>query len=293
MRALTRLFRRASGSVPDEGPEVPRGPPPRPERLTYAVGDIHGRLDLLERMIDEIARDAGTRPHDIVFLGDYVDRGPESAGVLRLLHELDTGQSAGAGQAGDNGQASQPAQPPARITCLMGNHDYMMLHFVADPEDGVNWLLVGGGETMASFGIPSVPLTGGNGGSVVERVSAQAAALAAALGDDLTDWLAGRPLWWRSGDLVAVHALTDPEKPMEEQDDEVLLWARPGRDLAPRVDGAWVVHGHTPVAEPTLRARHINVDTGAFRGGPLTAAVFAPGEAVRFLPVASSGAQNA
>ncbi|MEM1430335.1 MAG: metallophosphoesterase family protein [Pseudomonadota bacterium] len=271
MKALRRLLGRTSATGAED--------PPMPDRLTYAVGDIHGCLDQLEQMLDEIERDAVGTPYHIVFLGDYVDRGPQSAGVLRLLHALDTAAPPEAG--------SQAA--PAGVTCLLGNHDFMMLDFIAEPEDGVNWLLVGGGETLMSFGIPHAGFLGTRGGELAQRVAAQAAALAEAMGDDLIDWLANRPLWWQSGDLVAVHALTEPEKPMQEQSDATLLWARPARNLAARGDGTWVVHGHTIVSEPTVRARHVNVDTGAFRGGPLTAAVFAPGEAVRFLPVHKAG----
>jgi serine/threonine protein phosphatase 1 len=104
-------------------------------------------------------------------------------------------------------------------------------------------------------------------------------------------WLAARPLWWRSGNLIAVHALTDPAAPMEAQDDETLIWARPGRAFAPRADGAWVVHGHTVVPEPRVQAGHVAVDTGAYRTGRLTAAVFTPaGDAPRFLQVTDAPA---
>ena len=268
MKRLARLFGRGAA---EGGTPPPEDPPPRPGRLTYAVGDIHGRLDLLDALLPRIGEDAGGRPHDIVFLGDYVDRGPDSAGVLRRLRALDA------------------VQAPARgIVCLMGNHDYMMLHYLAAPGDGVNWLLAGGRDTLASFGVGEVRLdpSASREGSVADRIAAQAAALGRALGPELADWLARRPFWWQTGDLVAVHALTDPALPMAEQQDEVLIWARPGADLAPRHDGTWVVHGHTIVPRPTLRARHIDIDTGAFQPGrPLTAAAFEPGEPPRFLQV--------
>ena len=234
-------------------------PPPVPARPCYAVGDLHGRSDLLDAMLRAIDADAAGAAHDIVFLGDYVDRGPDSAGVLMRLQALESGQ--------DN------------VTCLLGNHDRMMLDFTVAPLMETRWLMNGGDATLASFGIAG------------SRAPEQAVALAEALGagrpDSLAGWLEARPLWWRSGSLIAVHALTDPKLPMEEQDDETLLWARPGRRLAPRSDGAWVVHGHTIVDALEIRAGHVAIDTGAFRSGTLTAAVFAPGQEIRFLQVAA------
>jgi len=259
---------------PGRGPRTPRDDaatpaphgPPRTDRRTYVVGDIHGRHDLLEEMLARIAQDAAGRAHDLVFLGDYVDRGPDSAAVLRRLAALAAGR--------------------AEVTCLLGNHDRLLLQFLAAPaEVGARWLAVGGDATLASFGVAlgAASGTGPDGPAAAERHRARAAALAAAMGEPLRDWLAARPLWWARGDLVAVHALTDPARAMEEQDPETLLWARPGRDLAPRQDGRWVVHGHTITAEPTLRAGHIGVDTGAFRSGRLTALVADPQAAPRFL----------
>jgi len=256
---LRRLFRGAEA-------ERPGLPPPRPERRTYAVGDLHGRLDLCEAMLSAITADAGGAEHDLVFLGDYVDRGPDSAPVLRRLQGL--------------GRDAQ------RIVCLMGNHDRMLLDFLRDPVADPVWLGVGAQETLASFGVP--PVRAGDTPDDAERRVRAAAELAAAMGDDLRGWLAARPLWWRSGDLVAVHALTDPGLSMEDQAEETLLWARPTPGLPPRADGAWVVHGHTVMPEPRVRAGHVAVDTGAWRSGRLTAAVFTPGgDPPRFLQVSA------
>ena len=247
---LRRLLSRREADPPQ---------PPRPARPTYAVGDLHGRLDLLEAMLEAVADDAGAAPHDLVFLGDYVDRGPDSAALLDRLKALD--------------------EAAEHVTCLAGNHDRMLLEFLDDPETGAHWLAVGGQETVYSYG-----LLPGRAASDEGEAAHLAARLAGALGGDLRAWLAERPLWWRSGDLVAVHALTDPEKPMEAQDPETLTWARPGRSLVARTDGAWVVHGHTIVPEPRVRAGHVAVDTGAWRSGRLTAAVFTPeGAPPRFL----------
>jgi serine/threonine protein phosphatase 1 len=247
---LRRLLGRREATAPA---------PPRPLRPTYAVGDLHGRLDLLESILAKVDADAGETAHDLVFLGDYVDRGPESAALLDRLKSLE--------------------QSEAHVTCLLGNHDRMLLDVLSEPDTAAHWLAVGGQETVYSFGL--VP---GRAASDPGEAADLAAALAAALGQEARDWLASRPLWWRSGDLVAVHALTDPTLPMEAQTAETLTWARPGRGLAPRADGSWVVHGHTIVPEPQVRAAHVAVDTGAWRSGRLTAAVFTPaGDPPRFI----------
>jgi serine/threonine protein phosphatase 1 len=233
-------------------------PPPRPDRLAYVVGDIHGCDDKLGRLLARIETDRAGRPADLVLVGDYVDRGPDSAGVLRRLLRMQ-------------------AAAPDRVHCLMGNHDRMLLDFLDDGPEAPRWTDIGGQETLASFGVGPQP-----GRGLVERRRAEAEALRAAMGAELETWLRARPLWWQSGTLVAAHALTDPTLPMDAQREAVLLWARPGRDLRPRADGAWVVHGHTIQPAPTIRAGHVAIDTGAFRGGPLTAAVF-DGGAPRFL----------
>jgi serine/threonine protein phosphatase 1 len=236
--------------VPVEPPS-----PPAPERLTYVIGDIHGCRDALDTLLLLINEDRANRPADIVFVGDYSDRGPDSAGVLTLL--------------------SQMAETSV---CLLGNHDRMMLDFLDDPaRNGPRWLHFGGQDTLRSYGIINA-----KGTSADERCEHQAAALTRAMGPGLIDWLRDRPLWWQSGTLIAVHALTETTKPMTQQTEKTLIWGRPDKKLRPRSDGNWVVHGHTIVATPTSVNGHVNVDTGAFQTGHLTAAVF-DGTAPRFL----------
>lgn len=231
---------------------------PKPDRLTYLVGDIHGCGAKLARMVALIERDRGDAAADIVFLGDYVDRGEDIAGTLADLMALE--------------RASE-----GRVICLAGNHDRMMLDFLDHPDISTGrWLAVGGFSTLTSFGALRIAGRGEGGLAETSR------ALADAMGAELVDWLRGRPLWWRSGNVVAVHALTEPTRPMHEQSEDTLLWARPDERLRPRSDGTWVVHGHTIMSRPTIRHGHIAVDTGACLGNPLTAAVL-DGRTIRFL----------
>lgn len=232
--------------------------PPQPARRTYAIGDIHGCLDKLYALLALIEEDLHSGVADIVFLGDYVDRGDDSKGVLTLLRQLQT-------------------DSPNDVHCLLGNHDRMLLNFIEDPAGHMRWLGWGGQETLASFGVFL-----DTEGSLIDRMARLGEETREAVGPDLLQWLAARPLWWRSGSLIAVHAMTDPALPMEQQTEEFLLWERPRSDQRPREDGAWVVHGHTIVTEPDVRSGHVAIDTGAFSGGPLTAAVF-DGTAPRFL----------
>lgn len=254
MRLIERLFR--SGAVTP----APLSDHPEPERRCYLIGDLHGCLDKMQAMMALVARDGGGQAAHLVFLGDYVDRGPDSIGVLRAVQALE--------------QAA-----PDRVTCLMGNHDRMMLGFLEQPEKSGSWLNYGGRETLQSPQI-GVDLSGFG-----VRMSQQAEALGAALGPGLRAWLAARPLWWRTGNVVAVHAQTDPRRALDRQEEKTLLWARPPETPVPRTDGLWVVHGHTVVETPQVRAGHVNVDTGACFGGPLSAAVLEPGAPVRFLQV--------
>lgn len=233
-------------------------PPPQPERLTYAVGDIHGRADLLDEMLDLIEADRDGAPADLVFLGDYVDRGPDSAGVLRRLAAL---------------------RPEAvRVVCLMGNHERMMLDFLDAPEQaGGRWLSNGGIETLASFATGRAE--GGDGVSRLEAVRDQ---FRASLGPELEAWVRDRPLSYLTGTLGCVHAMADPCVPWSAQTAATLLWGRPEGRTSAREDGIWVLHGHTIVPEPTVAFGRIALDTGAYRTDALSA-LRCEGGAVAFI----------
>lgn len=236
---------------------------PAPDKSLYVVGDIHGRVDLLDTLLELIERDRrdrGTGEAVTMFLGDYVDRGPDTDGVLARLRSL-----------------CDLAEPGA--ICLMGNHERMMLDFLEDPASvGPVWLRNGGRETLLSFDIddPSAE-------DMPAHHAELAARLRAALPAGTEDWLRALPLWHRDGNVVCVHAGMNALRRPEDQDPRALLWGRGSFLTWPRLDRLWVVHGHTVVPKPTLRHRRIAVDTGAWFSGRLTAAVLHPGAPVRFM----------
>jgi serine/threonine protein phosphatase 1 len=211
--------------------------------LVYAIGDVHGRFDLLEAMAKKIAADLSAAPASRsveIFLGDYVDRGPQSREVVEWLIET-------------------PPLANERI-CLLGNHEEMMLRALADPSEFKLWLLNGGEATLASYGLRSVP---------TDPVALQATCAAAIPASHLK-FLAGLPRKAEFGTYLFVHAGIDPSRPLSEQDPRDLVWIR-GRFLNSNADfGRIVVHGHTPVEEPDIRRNRIDIDTGAVFSERLT-----------------------
>lgn len=224
----------------------------------YAIGDVHGRLDCLTEMhvliAAEIERD---RPDDwrIIHLGDYVDRGPESAGVLDLLSKA-TGQD-------------------DRVLALLGNHDEGFLDFLADPDDGELFIRFGGFDTAASYGVVLDVLTR------PARMESHRS-LVAAVPQDHLFFLRDRPRSASFGDFFFCHAGIRPGVALDAQDPHDLIWIRREflnhRDLHEKV----VVHGHTPVASPEVMANRVDVDTAAFDTGRLTALVI-DGREKRFI----------
>lgn len=223
-----------------------------PEHPFVAIGDIHGRADLLLELDPLIEARCPGWP--VVFLGDYIDRGDQSREVLELLMSV-----------------SPEGTPP--VTCLMGNHERMLLAFLDDPaKNGARWINNGGLQTLASFGI--APSLGGMGdaGALADLRDR----LAEEMGAAMIEWVRARPFCWHSGNVWAVHAGADPELAMDEQPRDVLLWGHPAFRRQPRGDGQWVVHGHTVVEEPRAEAGRIAVDTGAYATGRLSAAAISP-----------------
>ena len=213
----------------------------------YVIGDVHGCDALLAAMHEGVAADLAAHPcpdHRIIHVGDYADRGPESAAVIGRLAAL--------------------AAADTRVICLRGNHDQMLLDFLADPEAGAPLLLMNGGkETLRSYG---VNLRGQNysglGSQLAEKMPPADRAFLKAL-----------PLSLQFGDFLFVHAGIRPGVPLGEQDSQDLIWIRDEFLLDPRDHGFVVIHGHTPANPAEVRSNRINVDTGAVYGGVLTSVV--------------------
>ena len=216
-------------------------PLPRPEVPICLIGDIHDRLDLLEPLIAQIAAQPGVGQVRVVVLGDMIDRGPDSAGVLARLRALHRDQG---------------------WCCLMGNHERMMLDFLADPAAHRRWLGFGAEATLASLGV-----TGPR-----DRPRALAEALAARLPAETLAWLQALPVFWQAERIAAVHAGADPSRPLAGQPPRNLIWGHPDFGQRPRRDGLWIARGHVIHDAPVAADGILSLDTGAWRGGPLTAA---------------------
>jgi serine/threonine protein phosphatase 1 len=251
------MLRRLFGLAPATRPgTVPAG------QAVYAIGDVHGRLDLLEDLLARIREDAGQHPSDsarsLIFLGDYVDRGPESRGVVdAVMSDL---------------------LPGFTTVRLLGNHEEALLSFLDGESDGIDWLSFGGLETLLSYGVPlrSLPNSG-------EAVRALQAALTEAVPDRHIAFFRRCLLHYTVGDYVFVHAGVRPGIALEKQSQTDLLWIRDDflRVRAP-LPGRVVVHGHTICDLPQNRGHRINIDTGAFVSGRLTCLVLRGSER-RFL----------
>lgn len=222
-------------------------PPIRNTRV-YAIGDIHGRLDLLERAIAAISRDVDAQGPEAltITLGDYVDRGPASRGVIDRL-------------------AANPFPTP--YVALKGNHEAVFERFLAAAEGGDHWRKFGGLETLHSYGVPVDDMMMGR------NFEAAAERLRAALPDAHREFLASLKLSHTQGGYFFCHAGVRPGVALEKQSGTDLLWIRE-EFLGSTADfGKLVVHGHTPVDHPDVRPNRINIDTGAFITGQLTCIV--------------------
>jgi len=222
----------------------------------YAIGDIHGRDALLERMharIEVGPHRAGLEKPVVVHLGDYIDGGPESDKVLDRLMK---------------------GSPAFDSVCLLGNHEALMLECLETDDRDIwwNWISNGGDRTLKAF---DIPLRGGY----------DPKALADALGAKRIDWLRRLPTSFVSGRHLFVHAGIVPGVPLEHQKARDLLWIR-SRFLESDDDhGHLVIHGHTQTVEPEVRHNRIGVDTGAARPKTLTAVALETDQSPRFISV--------
>lgn len=215
----------------------------------YAIGDIHGRADLLDRMVALISHDLEANPAGeclTVTIGDYVDRGPDSRGVLDRL-------------------VRNPFPTP--FIALKGNHEALLQAFLDDPSVAEHWRPLGGLETLHSYRVPVGELMLG------KNYEQAAKALRAALPEAHFEFLASLTTSVVIGRYFMCHAGVRPGVPLERQSVEDLLWIR-DEFLSSTVDfGKIVVHGHTPTERPEIWPNRINIDTGAFATGRLTCVV--------------------
>lgn len=222
-----------------------------PGRRLYAIGDVHGRLDLLRRLcegIDQERRAAPGLEHRLVLLGDYIDRGPESRAVLDWL-------------------IARSVEVPGTVA-LAGNHEDSMLRFLDDLAVGPSWLYCGGRETLMSYGIEAPRYSEDAG--LLRRLQD---ALRAALPAPHVAFLRGLPTSHVDGDYFFVHAGVRPRVPLAEQRRADLLWIREEFLGSGEEHGKVVVHGHTISRTPELRRNRIGIDTGAFASDTLTCVV--------------------
>lgn len=223
-----------------------------PARRVYAIGDIHGCDAQLANLYEIIANDLARRPIDqpvLLHIGDYVDRGADTAGVLRrLMH--------GSPVAG------------MEVVNLVGNHDETMLHALSgDRPAATDWLFAGGRPALESYGIdPGSPRETWPENVPVEHL----------------DFLRNLTLTHREGGYFFVHGGIRPGVPLEQQAREDLLRMRQPFLYSELDFGAVVVHGHTPVKEPVVRHNRVAIDTGAVFGGKMTCLVL-EGETLGFL----------
>lgn len=217
-----------------------------PDHFVVAVGDAHGRLDLVENLwaqIDAASRLSSARRRTLIFVGNYVDRGPQSRELIDRLLE---------GFAG------------FETVYLRGNHDATMLQFLADPTIGEAWRNFGGLETLRSYGVAHP-----QGKSWAQTRSEFVAALPRAH----FEFFKNLKLHVTHGDYLFVHAGLKPRVPLEEQSEADLLWIREDFLDSTVNFGRIVVHGHTPTEAPVVRANRIGIDTGAYISNNLTAVV--------------------
>ena len=224
----------------------------------YAVGDVHGRADLLEALLARIDTDLTAYPiaqSVQVFLGDYIDRGPYSREVVDLLIKR---------------------RRQHTMVYLTGNHENYAAEFIRNPSAWPDWKAIGGVNTLLSYGV--TPSTR------VDQKERQelSVAFGQALPDDHRRFLESLALSFTCGDFFFAHAGVRPGIPLEQQRQTDLLWIREDFLLHEEDFGKVVVHGHTPAMEPDIKPNRINIDTGAYATGRLTCLVI-EGDEMRFI----------
>jgi serine/threonine protein phosphatase 1 len=239
---LKRLFSRAEAAAP-KGSCAPAG-----QRL-YAIGDIHGRLDLLDDLLAQIEADDQARGTDatsrLIFLGDLVDRGPASRGVVERVMKLMAGSS--------------------NVTCLKGNHEELLIRAWEGDRQSAGILNRNGGrETMLSYGVDEAAYDEADLGGLVDLIGAHVPPTHIAFLDVLSDWI-------EAGDYIFVHAGIRPGRALEDQRGSDLRWIRDDFTQFRGDHSHMVIHGHTILEAIDEQPNRIGIDTGAFATGRLTA----------------------
>ena len=240
---IAPFFSRRS-SQSDNVPTVDPG-----ERI-YAIGDVHGRSDLLMALLKRINEDAlsfeNHRVPRLIFLGDYIDRGDDTAQVLEILERL-----------ADDGKH--------RIDFLLGNHEHALLEFLDDPIRGKRWLEFGGEQTLGSYGISCRGLR-----LDTHTLYSLQAQLRGALGSKI-DFLKGLVPYAQSGDVLFTHAGVNPHAKDLTQDTLAMVWGHADFCTHDPVPGLRVVHGHYDAPEVYCSVGRVCADTGAYYTGKLSA----------------------
>jgi serine/threonine protein phosphatase 1 len=218
------------------------------DKRIYAIGDVHGYAEHLAAMQAAIAEDMRRHPADralIIFLGDLIDRGPDSFGVVEAV-----------------ARAREEQGGDVETICLRGNHDHWLATFLDDPSILSRWAPKGGLETLVSYGIGADEIVAAVDDP--EKAAAVQQNFAALIPDRHREFMLSLPLWHDDGDYFFAHAGVDPDRPLSDQRLEDLTWIRDRFLLSRRDFGKVVVHGHTPRPEVESLPNRINVDTGVY-----------------------------
>ncbi|MEP0315845.1 MAG: metallophosphoesterase family protein [Hyphomonas sp.] len=247
--------RQAPVQVATRVTEAPEG------ECLYAIGDIHGRRDLLERLLEQIEQDSETLPagtkRTLVFLGDYIDRGLQSRDVIDLL--------------------ISDRLKDFETVFLMGNHEEALLRFLSDANFGKQWVRYGGGETLYSYGFQPpntrTSLTSHEAMTAAKKAWEKVwSGFRERLPKEHFEFYNSLQSYHVAGDYLFVHAGMRPDVPLEQQSARDLLWIRDEFLDDTKEFDHMVVHGHTPAEGVFRDNRRIGLDTGAFISGRLSAA---------------------
>lgn len=221
--------------------------------LAYVIGDIHGCLDLYRGLEDKIIEDAAGAPALLILVGDLIDRGPDSAGVIT--------------------HAMGPAPSGMERITLMGNHEQMMLSFLKAPRAQIRWLEYGGQTTLTSYGIGAAQM--GNFSLPEAELSEK---LQSQIPAEHIAWIKALPGAVRLGDRYFIsHSGINAQKPLNAQSAGDLMWTR--GFTGPPPPGVTVIHGHTPIETVDLSGPYIDIDTGVYASDRLSAVRLTPDEA--------------